>query len=97
MEKKLNVLVYGTGYAGIGHTEAFRYCGAKVVGMVGRTESVLAEVTEKHGIPNAGTDWARALRDCDPDIVSIGTPGGAHVEPSARPSSTAATCSATSR
>ena len=81
MSKKLKVLVCGTGYAGIGHTEAFRYIGAEVVGMVGRTESVLREVTEKHDIPCAGTDWEQALRECRPDIVSIGTPGGAHVEP----------------
>ena len=33
------------------------------------------------GIPYAGTDWQQALIDCKPDVVSIGTPGGAHVEP----------------
>ena len=36
MSAKLKVLVCGTGFAGQGHTEAFRYAGAKVVGMVGR-------------------------------------------------------------
>ncbi len=81
MNKKLKVLICGTGYAGRGHTEAFRYAGTEVVGMVGRTENVLREVTEKLGIPYAGTNWGQALRDCQPDIVSIGTPGGAHVEP----------------
>lgn len=81
MSKKLKVLVLGTGFAGQGHTEAFRYVGAEVVGMVGRTESVLREVAEKLDIPYAGTDWGKALRDCQPDIVAIGTPGGAHVEP----------------
>lgn len=81
MSNKLKVLVLGTGYAGQGHTEAFRYVGAEVVGMVGRTESVLHEVAGKLGIPYAGTDWGKALDDCRPDIVAIGTPGGAHVEP----------------
>ena len=81
MSKKLKVLVCGTGFAGQGHTDAFRYAGAEVVGMVGRTQSVVEEVTDKMGIPYAGTNWQQALIDCRPDIVSIGTPGGAHVEP----------------
>ena len=81
MREKPRVLVCGTGFAGQGHTEAFRYAGAEVVGMVGRTGSVVKEVTEKMAIPYAGTDWQQALVDCQPDIVSIGTPGGAHVQP----------------
>ena len=81
MSDKLKVLVHGTGFAGQGHTDAFRNVGAEVVGMVGRTESVVKEVAEKMGIPYCGTDWQQALSDCRPDIVSIGTPGGAHVEP----------------
>ena len=81
MKKKLKVLVHGTGFAGQGHAEAFHRAGAEIVGMVGRTESVLKEVTEKMNIPYAGTDWQQALQDCQPDIVSIGTPGGAHYEP----------------
>jgi predicted dehydrogenase len=81
MSEKRKVLVHGTGYAGMGHTEAFRYAGAEVVGMVGRTESVVREIAGKLDIPYAGTDWERALDDCRPDIVSIGTPGGAHFEP----------------
>ncbi|MGB5740751.1 MAG: Gfo/Idh/MocA family oxidoreductase [Woeseia sp.] len=81
MSDKLKVLVCGTGFAGQGHTEAFRYAGAEVVGIVGRTASVVKEVSKKMGIPYGGTDWQQALVDCQPDIVSIGTPGGAHVEP----------------
>ncbi len=81
MSKKLKVLIHGTGFAGQGHAEAFRWAGAEVVGMVGRTESVVTEVAEKMGIPFAGTDWGQALQECQPDIVSIGTPGGVHVAP----------------
>ena len=81
MSDKPKVLVHGTGFAGQGHTDAFRYAGAEVVGMVGRTESVVREVTKEKGIPYAGTDWQQALSDCQPDVVSIATPGGAHVEP----------------
>ncbi|MEM7277354.1 MAG: Gfo/Idh/MocA family oxidoreductase [Pseudomonadota bacterium] len=81
MPKKPTVLIHGTGFAGQGHTQAFREASAEVVGIVGRTESVVNEVAEQLGIPYAGLDWDQALRDCKPDIVSIGTPGGAHFEP----------------
>ena len=80
MDRKLKVLVSGTGFAGQGHTDAFRAVGAEVVGMVGRTASVVKEIAEKKGIPYSSTDWKQALKDCQPDIVSIGTPGGAHYE-----------------
>lgn len=80
MDRKLKVLVSGTGFAGQGHADAFRAMGVEVVGMVGRTPSVLAEVAEKMKIPYIGTDWQQALIDCSPDIVTIGTPGGAHYE-----------------
>ena len=81
MDRKLKVLVHGTGFAGQGHTDAFRAVGAEVVGMVGRTPSVLAAVAEKMSIPYTGTDWQQALEDCQPDIVAIATPGGAHYGP----------------
>jgi len=77
----LKVLIAGTGFAGEGHTDAFRGAGAEVVGMVGRTPSVVTEVAQRLDIPYAGTDWQEALTVCKPDIVSIGTPGGAHYEP----------------
>ncbi|NDR59270.1 Gfo/Idh/MocA family oxidoreductase [Aliiruegeria sabulilitoris] len=77
----LKVLISGTGFAGQGHAEAFRGGGADVVGMVGRTPHVVAEVTEKMAIPYGGTDWQEALEACKPDIVSIATPGGAHYVP----------------
>jgi len=80
MDRKLKVLISGTGFAGQGHTDAFRNAGAEVVGIVGRTPSVLSEVAKKKEIPYFGTNWQQALTDCQPDIVSIGTPGGAHYE-----------------
>jgi len=81
MGKTLKVLVHGTGFAGQGHTEAFRYAGAEVIGIVGRTESVVKKVAADLDISYAGTDWQKALTLCQPDIVSIATPGGAHFEP----------------
>ena len=81
MSNKIKVLVHGTGFAGQGHTDAFRYAGAEVVGIVGRTKSVVEQVAKDMNIPYAGTNWQQALEDCKPDVVSIATPGGAHVEP----------------
>jgi len=81
MSNKVRVLVHGTGFAGQGHAEAFRYAGAEVVGIVGRTESVVNRVAKDMGIAYAGTNWQHALEACKPDVVSIATPGGAHVEP----------------
>jgi len=78
MTYKLKVLVHGTGFAGQGHAEAFRYAGAEVVGIVGRTPSVAQKVATDLAIPYHGTDWGQALKECNPDIVSIATPGGAH-------------------
>ncbi|WP_283638936.1 Gfo/Idh/MocA family protein [Marinovum algicola] len=75
------VLIFGTGFAGQGHAEAFRAAGAEVVGIVGRTPHVVKEVAETMGIPYSGTDWQQALDDCKPDVVSIATPGGAHYAP----------------
>ncbi len=80
MDKQLKVLVYGVGFAGQGHSDAFRYAGAEVVGIVGRNESVVDEVARKMAIPYSGINWRQALQDCKPDIVSIATPGGAHYE-----------------
>ncbi len=81
MKKSLKVLIHGTGYAGQGHAEAFRAAGVEVVGIVGRTAHVVAAVAQQLAIPYAGLDWAAALAACQPDIVSIATPGGAHVDP----------------
>lgn len=81
MGDTLKVLVHGTGFAGEGHVDAFRAAGAEVAGMVGRTDHVVRAVADKKGIPYAGTNWAKALDACKPDIVSIATPGGAHFDP----------------
>ena len=81
MSKKIRVLVHGTGFAGQGHAEAFRYANAEIVGIVGRTESVVKQVAKDLNIPYAGTNWLQALEVCNPEVVSIATPGGAHVEP----------------
>jgi predicted dehydrogenase len=80
MDRKLKVLVAGTGFAGQGHADAFRGAGADVVGIVGRTDNVVQKVAGDMAIPYAGTDWQQALDMCQPDIVSIATPGGAHYD-----------------
>ena len=80
MSKSIKVLIQGTGFAGQGHAEAYRSVGAEVVGIVGRTQSVVEQVAKDMEIPFAGTDWQQALEQCKPDVVSIATPGGAHEE-----------------
>ncbi len=80
MTSDLTGLVLGSGFAGQGHAEAMRYCGIEVVGMVSRTEHVVKKVAADMGIPYASTDWVGALDELKPDIVAIGTPGGAHHE-----------------
>jgi len=80
MSKAIKVLVHGTGFAGQGHAEAFRDMGAEIVGIVGRTEAVVKRVALDLSIPYWGTNWKQALLDCKPDVVSIGTPGGAHYD-----------------
>lgn len=81
MSDKKRVLILGTGFAGQGHAEAFRTVGAEVVGIVGRTANVVVDVAKKLNIPYSSTNWTDALNELKPDIVSIGTPGGAHFEP----------------
>ena len=76
----MTVLVHGAGFAGQGHANAFRFADAKIIGVVGRTEAIVKQVAEDLDIPYAGTDWAQALADLKPDIVTIGTPGGAHYD-----------------
>ncbi len=80
MPDKLRGLVFGSGFAGQGHAEAMRSCGVEVVGMVSRTKDVVEAVATEMKIPYASTDWSAALDALDPDIVAIGTPGGAHFE-----------------
>ena len=81
MTQKPTVLVLGSGFAGQGHAEALRYAGAEIVGIVSRTEAVVKKVAESLNIPYASMDWGKALENLKPDIVAIGTPGGAHFEP----------------
>ncbi|WP_413700109.1 Gfo/Idh/MocA family protein [Psychromonas sp. KJ10-10] len=81
MTKKQTVLVFGTGFAGEGHAKAFRDAGAEVVAIVGRTLSVVEDVAQRLDIPYSSTDLKQALEQCNPDIVAVATPGGAHVEP----------------
>ena len=80
MTEKPTVLVHGTGFAGQGHADAFRFAGADIIGIVGRTDAVVKQVAADMDIPYAGTDWAQALAALKPDIVTIGTPGGAHYD-----------------
>ncbi len=80
MSDELRGVVFGSGFAGQGHAEAMRACGIEVVGMVSRTEDVVTRVASEMGIPHSSTDWVGTLDVLVPDIVAIGTPGGAHYD-----------------
>jgi predicted dehydrogenase len=79
--KTLRALALGAGFAGQGHSEAFRYHGVEIAGMASRTKDAVERVAREMEIPYAGDDWQKALDDVAPDIVLVGTPGGAHYEP----------------
>jgi predicted dehydrogenase len=81
MTEPLRALILGSGYAGKGHTQALRSVGVEVAGMAARTPDVVKQVTAELTIPHAYTDWRQALADLQPDIVAVGTPGGAHYAP----------------
>lgn len=74
-------LILGSGFAGQGHAMALRDNGVEIVGMASRTQSVVEKIASEMDIPYATTNWQKALTDLNPDIVAVGTPGGAHFEP----------------
>lgn len=77
----LRALILGSGFAGKGHAQALQDSGVEIVGMASRTRSVVERVAAELNIPYATSDWQQALTDLRPDIVAMGTPGGAHFEP----------------
>ena len=81
MSNPLRALVLGSGFAGQGHAEALRHAGVEIVGMASRTLEVTQQIAREMEIPHATTDWQQALEELQPDIVAVGTPGGAHFEP----------------
>jgi predicted dehydrogenase len=80
MTNSLRALILGSGYAGEGHTLALRRAGVDVVAMAGRTASAVQAAAERLAIPHHGTDWRAMINQLRPDIVAVGTPGGAHLE-----------------
>lgn len=80
MSNPLRALILGSGYAGEGHTLALRRAGVMVTAMAGRTESAVIAAADRLEIPNRSTNWQQMIADLRPDIVAVGTPGGAHLE-----------------
>jgi predicted dehydrogenase len=80
MPNSLTALIIGSGYAGEGHTLALQRAGVDVIAMAGRTESAVVAMAQRLGIPNTGTNWQQMIGDLHPDMVAVGTPGGAHLE-----------------
>lgn len=80
MPNSLRALILGSGYAGEGHTLALRRAGVDVIAMAGRTESAVIAAAQRLEIPKTGTNWQQMVADLHPDIVAVGTPGGAHLD-----------------
>lgn len=78
---ELKALTLGAGFAGQGHSEAFRAHEVEIAGLASRTKAVAERIAAGMGIPYVSDDWRQALADVNPDIVLVGTPGGAHYEP----------------
>lgn len=81
MATKLRGLIQGAGFASQCHTEALRYSGVEIVGMVSRNPEIVGKIAGEMNIPYAGTDWNKALAELKPDLVALGTPGGVHLGP----------------
>jgi predicted dehydrogenase len=79
MSNQLRALILGSGYAGEGHTLALRRAGVEVAAMAGRTLAACQATAARLQIPLAGNDYQQMLHDLRPDIVAVGTPGGAHL------------------
>lgn len=77
---QLRAVVIGAGLAGEGHTVALQFAGVEVAAICSRTPEIVSELAGRLGVGQASTDWRRTLEDVRPDIVSVATPAGAHVE-----------------
>jgi predicted dehydrogenase len=73
-------VVIGSGWAGEGHSIALQRAGVTVVALCGRTQGSVEALAARLQIPATRLDWAAALREFHPDIVSIATPAAPHRE-----------------
>ena len=67
----MNVLIFGTGFAGQGHAEAFRAVGVDVVGIVGRTPDVVREVARAHDAKRSSV-LLKIVRGAQSRYVALG-------------------------
>jgi len=74
MNRRLQAVVVGAGFAGEGHTLALRYAGVDVVAICARQSDVVQRVAARLAIPQASVDWRRTLETVRPDIVALATP-----------------------
>ena len=74
----LRAIVIGAGWAGEGHTRGLREAGVEVVAMCGRTPEPAYAMAKKLGVEEVRFDYREAIREFEPDIVSIATPAAPH-------------------
>lgn len=77
--KPIGVAVFGTGFGAAVHLPALKYLeNVNIVSVVSRRGERARAVGERHGIPNATTDWRDAINDPAVDAVVIATPPYLH-------------------
>ncbi len=75
----LRVGVVGLGWAGQQHLTAYQALdGVEVIGLAGKETDVLAELGEKHAVPNLFPDWAELIDLPGLDAVSVAVPTFLH-------------------
>jgi predicted dehydrogenase len=76
----LRAVVIGAGWAGEGHTIGLRDAGVEVVALCGRTPEPTYKRAAELGITDVRFDWRAALKELQPEIVTIATPADPHQE-----------------
>lgn len=75
----LRVAVLGTGFGASVHIPALKYLDqVEIVAVVSRRADRAKATADRHGIPNASTDWRDVINDPNVDAVVVSTPPYLH-------------------
>jgi myo-inositol 2-dehydrogenase/D-chiro-inositol 1-dehydrogenase len=78
---EIGVGIIGTGFVAEIHVEAFRHVpNARIVAVASPTDGKAATFADRHGIPNAFTDYRRLLELPDVHVVDLALPNDFHCE-----------------
>lgn len=74
MNKKLNACVVGAGGMGRPHTRGWKSNGMNVISLVDIDEEKAGKLADEYDVPKVYTDYKKALKDPEVDVVSVCTP-----------------------